>query len=334
VLSYAIKGFMIGIANVIPGVSGGTMALMLGIYERLLAAIAHIHLENIKQIISLIVKMDLPALWILLKRLDMVFVGAIGTGAICAIVATSRLITYLITHWHDPIYGFFAGLVLTSVYVPLKMMKRRMNVVGVCCLLCAALLTLATTTSMTGSEKLERAEKKVELRSQQHAATADGSTTTGYLADHSLKNLGFILFASMISISAMILPGISGAFVLLLMGVYFEVLGAIAARDLTLVSVVALGSVLGILIFTRILNYLLERYHDETVSSLVGLMIGSLYSLWPFQGYAMVGGKRIDLEAILPVYNYNFLVTVITFVLAGALVIGFIRYQERSLSSS
>ncbi len=331
-LGYAIKGFLIGIANVIPGVSGGTMALMLGIYERLLAAVAHIHLENVKQFLVLLFKADFTGLLALLKRLDLVFVGMIGLGAVSAIVATSKLITYLMVHWHDPIYGFFAGLVLTSVYVPLQMMKKKITLVGWCCLVSAALLTFVTTTSMSGDEKLAKAEKKVEMKQQQSLAAENGGDSS-YQPDHSAKNLGFILLVSMISISAMILPGISGAFVLLLFGVYFEVLGAIAARDLILVGVVALGSILGILLFTRLLNYLLERAHDQTVSALVGLMIGSLFSLWPFQKFAIVGGKRIDLEPVLPSFDMNTMLTLLGFLIAGAIVVLFIRYQELSTSS-
>ena len=104
-------------------------------------------------------------------------------------------------------------------------------------------------------------------------------------ADHAVGKLLYLTLCSAIAVSAMILPGISGSFIFLLLGIYFDVLEAVNSRDWIVIGVVALGGVVGLLAFTRLLNYVLERHRDLTVSFLIGLMLASLYGLWPFRSH-------------------------------------------------
>lgn len=326
-----LQGFLIGIANIIPGVSGGTMALMLGIYQRLLRAITHITPQAAKETFESL-NQGIPQVKAQLIKLDLLWLMTIGLGAVTAIVATSKLITYLIVNWHDPTYGFFLGLVLVSIIVPIKMLKHRPSKLAIICLILAFFATLAITTSMSGSEKLANAQKKQALVLEK-AASHNSQQPIAAAGNHDLTHLAYLFIAGAIAISAMILPGISGAFVLLLLGVYFEILEAIAARDLLVIGIVACGCGIGLLVFTRLLNYVLEKFHDETVMLLVGLMIGSLYGLWPFQNFQIVGTKRIDIEPIIPSLDGNFFGTLAGFTVAAFLVFVFIKLDRSSTIS-
>ena len=127
----------------------------------------------------------------------------------------------------------------------------------------------------------------------------------------------------------MILPGISGSFVFLLLGVYFDILASVNNRDWVVIGVVALGGIVGLLAFTRLLNYVLERHHDLTISFLIGLMVASLYGLWPFRSYEMVGEERIDIVHILPQANINLAITVLATLIGCGVVLLFYRLESQ-----
>ena len=115
-----------GLANIIPGMSGGTLALVLGIYERLIGALRNIGLSTVKNLLGVIKlkKEAFAAAETELRRIDFGFLALLGTGAIASILLTSKLIVYLLNDHHDPTYGFFSGLILTSIWVPARMLKR------------------------------------------------------------------------------------------------------------------------------------------------------------------------------------------------------------------
>jgi putative membrane protein len=127
----------------------------------------------------------------------------------------------------------------------------------------------------------------------------------------------------------MILPGISGSFVFLLLGVYFDILASVNNRDWIVIGFVALGGGLGLLAFTRLLNYVLEHHHDLTVSFLIGLMVASLYGLWPFRIYEMVEEERIDIAHILPQANMNLVITVLAALIGCGVVLLFYRLESQ-----
>ena len=337
-LTLVLKGCCIGVANVIPGVSGGTMAVMLGIYERLIRALHHIGFSTVRKLLAIFTLKEgvISEARAELHRTDFGFLTAIAFGALFAVVASARLIIYLLNEQHDPTYGFFWGLVLTSVIIPFKMLKRFSVKEGISLLLAAG-LTVVLTLSMSGEKRLESERQKHELKESHFSRSiiteANPSTTTaGEISqdtNHAIGKLLYLFLCSAIAVSAMILPGISGSFIFLLLGVYFDVLAAVNNRDWIVIGFVALGGIVGLLAFTRLLNYVFERYHDLTISFLIGLMLASLYGLWPFRSYEIVGEERIDLAPILPQANMNLAITVLAFLIGCGVVLLFYRRESQ-----
>ncbi|MCZ6679151.1 MAG: DUF368 domain-containing protein [Candidatus Poribacteria bacterium] len=344
-LNLVVKGCFIGIANIIPGVSGGTMAITLGIYERLIRALHNIGLSTAQKLLGVVtLKKDaISEARAELQRIDFGFLMALLIGALIAIAALAKLIVYLLTQQHDPTYGFFCGLVLISILIPAKMLTR-FTAKELVSLLIAAALTVGLSLSMSGEKRLDNERKKHELKESSIASTASSShigaetdTTSpgtsrrmGDRTDHSVSRLMYLFLCGAIAISAMILPGISGSFVFLLLGVYFDILTSVNNRDWLVLAVVALGCGIGLLAFTRLLNYVLERHHDLTVSFLIGLMVGSLYGLWPFRSYELIGEERIDLAHILPHPSMNLLFTVLVFLAGCGVILLFYRVEHRT----
>ncbi len=319
-LSLIFKGGLIGIANIIPGVSGGTMAMVLGIYERLIRSLNCIGIGTVKKIMSF----KITDIRRECQRIDVGFLFLIAVGAAMAIVTTSKLIVLLITEQHDPTYGFFCGLILLSILTPLRMMKQ-FHFYYLIPLLCATILTVGLTISMGGEKTLEKEKQKYKIEQLQKKL---GGQDTDRQVGRSVGRLVYLFIVGTIAISAMILPGISGSFVMLLFGVYFEILLAINNRDLTLLITFAIGCGLGLLAFTRLLNFLLERYHDLTVSFLIGLMIGSLYGLWPFREFEVVNSQRIDFAHVLPRINTNLEITFVAFLFGCVIILIFDQFEK------
>ena len=189
---------------------------------------------------------------------------------------------------------------------------------------------------MSGEKRLENEQRKHELsdksrpgkESHLSETVITGAETPAVASQEVAKDtnyafgvLLYLFLCSAIAVSAMILPGISGSFIFLLLGVYFDILAAVDNRDWVVIGFVALGGIVGLLAFTRLLNYVLERYYDLTISFLIGLMLASLYGLWPFRSYAMVGEERIDIAHILPQTNMNLAITVLAFLIGCGLVL-------------
>ena len=344
-LTLVLKGCCIGVANIIPGVSGGTMAVMLGIYERLIRALHHIGFSTARKLLAIFTlkKGAIAEARAELDRIDFGFLIAITFGALLAVVASARLILYLLNEQHDPTYGFFSGLVLTSVIIPFKMLKR-FTVKEVVSLLLAAGLTVGLTLSMSGEKRLENEQRKHGLSdtsgpgkesqlSRETITGAEASTVAPQEmpkdTNHAVGRMLYLFLCSAIAVSAMILPGISGSFIFLLLGVYFDVLAAVNNRDWIVIGFVTLGGIVGLLAFTRLLNYVLERHRDLTVSFLIGLMLASLYGLWPFRSYTMVGEERIDIAHILPQANMNLAITVLAALIGCGAVFLFYRLEGK-----
>lgn len=275
-LTTLIEGLLIGIANIIPGVSGGTFALILGIFDRLIGAINAIGPSTLTALFGLIrggfgpqARKAFSREW---RRVDGTFLVLLGAGAVAAIASCSFLIDFLLKRHYSPTLAFFVGLILPSISIPWSMMKRR----GARLLwaLPGIALTLGVTLIMPDA-----------------AAGSD--------------NLALAFASGAIAISAMILPGISGSYVLLVMGQYQNLLtkltgfqrslaeGRLDLAALTWLACLALGLGVGILLFARLLHYLLEHHHSATMAFLIGLLLGSLWVLWPYKqigaGAAVVG---------------------------------------------
>lgn len=241
-LGLSVKGFFMGIADVIPGISGGTIAFMLEIYEDLLTAIKSFDLNFARLLLTGRFR---DAFGSVAWR----FLGAVLFGIGCAILLLSRLVSWLITHHPVLINAFFFGLILMTVPIIAKVMRRWT-------LFNAALL----------------------------AASTVGTFFFVQLVPVSTpESPWFIFLCGAVAICAMILPGISGSFILLLLGKYQFIMDAVHQRDLAVIAVFVAGIVVGILSFVRVLGWLFSRYHDATIAILTGFVLGSLNKIWPWK---------------------------------------------------
>jgi putative membrane protein len=321
------KGMVIGVANIIPGVSGGTMALVLGIYERLISSLHGISGQTVRAFAKLFTfsREGLNIFREELKRIDAWFLFRIGVGAVIAIVALAKIMTYLLECWHDPTYGFFFGLVLVSAAAPWKLMKRR-GVAAVLLMILSAGLLVGLSGLSAGEQLIEKARVKQELALK---GEGDGTGLSHETGLDPLK-MGLMFFMGAVAISAMILPGISGSFLLLLMGGYFDILNAIASRDLPVLAFFSAGCLAGVLIFSRLLELLLRKWHDQTMAFLVGLVVGSLWLIWPFKTSATVGSEIVYLENTIPrSMGVNELLTIAAFLIGSLIVYALMRIERK-----
>lgn len=329
VMKIFVKGMVIGIANIIPGVSGGTLALLLSIYERLITAIHNISLHTLTALLGL-VKCNRRAWEVFtaeMRRIDAVFLILVELGAIASIVALANLMTFLLKNFHDPTYGFFLGLVAVSALVPYKLIKKKSVISGLMALLAVGGILLLTQ-SVSEDARLEKAQVKYEMKKAKSAGMDE--KVPDMSGDHSLPNLMFMFGVGVVGISAMILPGISGSFLLLLMGAYFEVLRAVTYLDFIIIIAFSLGNVVGLLAFARILKYLLRHWYDYTMGFLVGLVLGSLWAIWPFKTSSQVGGETIYLSNHLPeAWGADEFATLAMILIGGAIVAVFIWIEAR-----
>jgi putative membrane protein len=237
-----VKGFCMGASDVVPGVSGGTMAFILGIYEELIDAIKSFDLKSLQFLVTLKFR---P----LLGRISWQFLLAVGIGILAAIFSLSKLLSWLLQNRPVFIWSFFLGLILASVLS----VSRRVEAWRVLTWLCLVGGTL-------GSYFL-----------------------VGLVPVGTPNDYWFIFLCGAVAICAMILPGISGSYILVLLGKYQYVLDAVNHRDFLVLGLVAAGACVGIIAFARILGWLLKNYHDLMVATLTGLMIGSLRKIWPWK---------------------------------------------------
>lgn len=339
---FFINGFLIGIANIIPGMSGGTLALVLGIYERLISALRNIGLSTLKKVLggATFSQNALATAKAELHRIDFGFLALLGSGAVAAVLMTSKLIVYLLNQHHDATYGFFSGLILISILIPVRMLKTfRWKEVLVLSVAIALILSLSISTT-------EKQRERVAYKSGME------TTITGNISEHKETSLPTaweltLFFGSgALAISAMILPGISGSFLMLALGVYFPLLTAINTMlegapgllkgvydqsllgSLLIIGFTTIGCLFGLIAFTRLLNYLLAHYRNLTITFLIGLMVGSLYGLWPFREFAMVDGERIDTAHILSPLDTNLLITLAAFLVGCGVIYLFTRLEN------
>jgi putative membrane protein len=246
------RGFLMGGADIIPGVSGGTIALILGIYRRLVAAISHFDLEFLGHVRGGKLKQAAA-------HVDLWFLAALGSGIATGIVSLASLMHSLLTHeaTRSPTLAVFFGLILASGVIVGQMVDRwSVTAVLVC----------------TGG-------------------AAFAFWITGLQATSVEPSYPYIFLCGMVAICAMILPGISGAYILLLLGMYLHVTGAIKGlpkgqltqENLLTIFVFLTGCTVGILTFSKILRWLLAHYESVTMALLCGFMLGSLRKIWPFQ---------------------------------------------------
>lgn len=238
-----LRGLCMGAADVVPGVSGGTMAFILGIYERLI--------ESIKS-------MGRPPFWRALLGGNLLgayeaigghFLLAIGAGILVAVLSLARLLSWLLRHHPVPVWSFFLGLVLASVVVVSRRIERWS----------AGLVTALM------------------------AGTLGAFAIVGFLPAQTPEAPWFLFLSGAMAICAMILPGVSGSFILVLLGKYQFILDALNQRDIETLVYFVTGIAIGIVSFAQFLSWLFRRYHDLTIALMTGLMLGSLRKVWPWK---------------------------------------------------
>lgn len=295
-------GFLIGLANLIPGVSGGTFALILGVYERLIHFLNSIGPKSVGTLLFLIAALfrarfdrdSRQQLRQYLEENDYPFMAVLGLGALVCIFVMSALMKYLLLQQFVYTYAYFFGLIIVSIIVPWKMVKKPQLAL----ILPAVAGIILTVAISAGVNPYEKALHKSELLKTEYIADSmeraqEPVQTTkaplSYVGKYSTGEFLFIFICGVLAISAMVLPGVSGSLVLILLGQYFAVISAIAdignllLDDIGFLGAMALGIVIGLLSFARVIEYALTKFHDITVSFLTGLIAGSLYSLWPFK---------------------------------------------------
>ncbi len=317
-------GAIIGIANIIPGVSGGTMALILGLYERLITGINNISGNSALLFIKAIFgsKKQRAAFFEEFKKIEGPLLLNLAIGAVVAIFSLAKLMSYLLVSHHDPTYGFFFGLVLISAASPWMHIKRK--TVGTIAAFLIALIGLIAISELPSRDDLIR---KAEAR--QHISAQVENHPDAEIRRIEITKYVYYFACGAVSISAMILPGISGSFVLLLLGGYFDILRALSSFDIPILLSFALGCILGLVVFVRILHFLLERYYNPTIGFLLGLVVGSLWVIWPFKESVMVGTERVYLYNMLPAaFGANEIATIGAF-FAGALIVAIMLVVEK-----
>jgi len=237
-----LKGIAMGRADVIPGVSGGTIAFITGIYTELLDSIKAVNL----QALIVLFKQGPKAAW---QAVNGTFLVTLLAGILTAILTLAKVIHYLLDQHAVLLWSFFFGLILAASLHMAKQIKQ-WQPATVAALLIGALI--AGFISIASPSSIE----------------------ASYLN---------IFIAGSIAICAMILPGISGSFILLLMGLYAPVLAAVKGLQLDIMAIFALGAVLGLMLFSRLLSWLLHHYQDLMFSLLTGFMLGALLKVWPWK---------------------------------------------------
>ena len=263
-LGVYLRGIAMGAADLVPGVSGGTVALITGIYGRLISAIASVGID----ILSLVLRGRIAEAY---KAIDGNFLLLLAAGIGTAIVGFAAILNWLLLHYPLPLWATFSGLVLASALSLVKQNYRSWRLrdwsfftIGV---------AVAVSVGLTQAIQMP------------------------------LTPLG-IFFAGSIAISAMILPGISGSFLLLLMGVYQPIIAAVVNLELVTLALFALGCGVGLIFFSKLLQRLLAVAEKATMATLFGFLLGSLVILWPWQvTVSSVVDRHGDIRAVqtLPV---------------------------------
>jgi putative membrane protein len=242
-IGLTLRGMAMGAADIVPGVSGGTMAFILGIYEELLHSIRTIgQPEFLRAVFRLRVKE-------VFQLLNWPFLTAVGLGIFISILTFSGVLEWLLVNQPIYIWSFFFGLVLASVFTVSTRVGRWTP---------AALLALAL-------------------------GAVAAYLIVGLVPAQTPNTWWFLLLSGALASCAMILPGISGAFILVILGKYQYVLSAVNQRDVVTIGLIAAGAAIGLVTFAQVLSWLFKRYHDLTVAVLIGLMVGSLRKLWPWK---------------------------------------------------
>tara|TARA_R110002050_G_scaffold74772_6_gene160357 strand:- start:133008 stop:133925 length:918 start_codon:yes stop_codon:yes gene_type:complete len=241
-LIISLKGIAMGAADAVPGVSGGTIAFISGIYEELISTISNVKPSLFKTLFSEGIK----PFW---KEVNGNFILALFSGIIISFISFMRLAKYLLENHPVLIWSFFFGLIVASIYFIGKQIKK-WNIAVITALIIGAI-------------------------------SAYYITSLPALANN--DNLLYLFIAGAIAICAMILPGISGSFILIILGAYKTLSDAFHDFDIKKIAIFASGALIGLLSFSHLLKWLFKNYHNVTLAILTGFIFGSLNKVWPWK---------------------------------------------------
>ena len=246
------RGFAMGAADIVPGVSGGTVALVLGIYDRLINNV-RLGARGLKQLVT----GDIDSFKETLGRIEWIWLFSLLGGILIAVAALSSVLERLLDDEPVKMSALFIGLVVGTIYVAIRMLDR------------IDAVTLAIMLGVGAALFLLLGLKTDTVVADDAAEVVTRSPLIFFLV-------------GAIAICAMILPGISGSFLLVMMGMYTEVLGAVNDRDFVSLGAFAVGAVIGLALFSTLLHWLLDNYRNWVIAAMVGLMLGSTRVLWPW----------------------------------------------------
>lgn len=300
----AVRGIGMGAADAIPGVSGGTIAFMTGIFEELVASINAINAKAIRLLLS----GDIKAFW---QHINGNFLAAVGLGILISVATLAKLMLYLLGHHPIETWGFFFGLIVASSIFILKDI-RKWTPLSVLMMVFGIVL---------------------------------GVTVCTLSPTETPNDLWFIFLSGAIAICAMILPGISGSFILLILGKYEYIMGAISgltsgdiATNLPVIAVFGLGAATGIISFSKFLHWLLGRFHRETLLVMAGFIIGSLVKVWPWSNMDAIKQSQFpdmprQLLATIPTEQVDMhYISAAAFALAGLLLVSGIEMLGKAIA--
>lgn len=275
-----LKGMGMGAADVVPGVSGGTIAFIVGIYEELIDSIKSINGATLK----LLFTGKIAAFW---KSINGSFLLSIIAGIGISIFSLAKIITWLLVAHPILVWSFFFGLVMASTWFVSKDIKQ-WNWKSVLSFIIGAVIAFYITVATPAETP---------------------------------SNLLFIFLCGAIAICAMILPGISGSFILVLLGKYFYIMEAVKTLNVPVMLVFICGAALGITSFSRVLSYALRRFHDTTIAVLAGFMLGSLNKVWPWK--ETIETYTDSHGVIKPLVETNILPNQLLWEAVGLMILGF-----------
>lgn len=258
VLSQYVRGFLMGASDVVPGVSGGTVALILGIYGDLITAVS-----TGSKALGQLVKGNVGGFIDGMKSVNWLFLIPLAAGVFSAVLLLSGIIEDALHDHPETMAGLFFGLVVGSIVVAKGLLKAPDSSHGVIITVVAIAVFI--------------------LLGFQSGPVADPAALV-------------LIGSGALAVCALILPGISGSFILLMIGMYSAVLNAVDERIIGDIALVGIGAIVGLALFSSLLNHLLDTYHDTVMAVLIGLMFGSLRVLWPWPN----GVGIIEPEEIIP----------------------------------
>jgi putative membrane protein len=281
-----VRGGLVGAAESVPGISGGTIALVVGLYDRLLAAASQVVHAGRELVQGVAQGRGLRPARRALRAVDWRFLVPVLGGMVVVLLVSLSLLAPLLESQPVPMRALFFGMIAVSVLVPLRMMPRRFRALDAVLLVVAAAAAFA----LTGLPPSE-------------------------VTDPSLL---YVAFGAALAINALVLPGVSGSFLLVVLGLYLPVQEALSDLDVAFIGAFMVGAAVGLASFVKLLHWLLEQRRQGTMAVLAGLMIGSLRALWPWQDDAGT------LQG--PPETGTFGVVLLAF--AGALIVGALIWWE------